>query len=215
MKAALTILAVALGASALAGCRGQTSEESPVLLERNMYDQERYNPESYSQFFGDHRTMRSPVEGTVARDRYEDDPEIATGLLSDKSGYVMTIPQSFIQRQGGMEKVLARGQERFNIYCSPCHGRTGDGKGMVTCKRDKVTDPCQSRGFAPLPSYEDPRLRQMPDGQLFATITHGVRTMPAYGPQVPVADRWAIVSYVRALQLSQMAQATPQPEPKK
>jgi mono/diheme cytochrome c family protein len=209
------LLAVALGVGSLAGCREQSSEDPPVLLERNMYDQERYNPESYSQFFNDHRTMRTPVEGTVARDRYEDDPEIATGLLADKTGYVLTVPQTFVQRSGGMEKLLARGQERFNIYCAPCHGATGDGKGMVVCKRDKVTDPCQSRGFAPLPTYSDPRLRQMPDGQVFATITHGVRSMPAYGPQVPVADRWAIVSYVRALQLSQMAQATPQPEPKK
>jgi mono/diheme cytochrome c family protein len=187
------------------------------MPERNMYDTERYNPESYADFFENHRTMREPVEGTIARDHYRDDPEIATGLLADKSGYVMTIPQMFIHRQGGMEKILARGQERFNIYCAPCHGQTGDGKGMVTCKRDKATDPCQSRGFAPLPSYEDPRLRQMPDGQLFATITHGVRTMPAYGPQVPIEDRWSIVAYVRALQLSQMASAAPapQPEPKK
>jgi mono/diheme cytochrome c family protein len=211
VRATIFVL-LALTAGALGGCRGQTSDDPPVLLERNMYDQERYNPESYSQFFADHRTMRTPVEGTVARDRYEDDPEIGTGLLPDKSGYVMTVPQTFVQKMGGMEKVLARGRERFTIYCTPCHGQTGDGKGMVVCKRDKVTDPCESRGFAPLPSYEDPRLRAMPDGQLFATITHGVRTMPAYGPQVPVADRWAIVSYVRALQLSQMAQAAPEPK---
>src|SRR6202043_2381758 len=98
--------AMLLAAVLLAGCQGQSSEDPPVLLERNMYDQERYNPESYSQFFPDHRTMRAPVEGTVARDRYEDDPEIATGLLADKSGYVMTVPQTYIQRSGGMEKIL-------------------------------------------------------------------------------------------------------------
>jgi mono/diheme cytochrome c family protein len=209
--------ALLVAAGALAGCRGQTSEDPPIMPERNMYDTERYNPESYADFFPDHRTMREPVEGTVSRDYYRDDPEIATGLLADKSGYVMTIPQMFIHRQGGMEKILARGQERFNIYCAPCHGQTGDGKGMVTCKRGKATDPCESRGFPPLPSYEDPRLRQMPDGQLFATISHGVRTMPAYGAQIPIDDRWSIVAYVRALQLSQMASAVPapQPEPKK
>jgi len=209
--------ALLVAAGALAGCRGQTSEDPPIMPERNMFDTERYNPESFADFFPDHRTMREPVEGTVARDHYRDDPEIATGLLADKSGYVMTIPQMFIHRQGGMEKILARGQERFNIYCAPCHGQTGDGKGMVTCKRNKATDPCESRGFPPLPSYEDPRLRQMPDGQLFATISHGVRTMPAYGAQIPIDDRWSIVAYVRALQLSQMASATPapQPEPKK
>ena len=216
MRSVSIVLAAGIVAGGLMGCREQTSGDPPVLLERNMYDQERYNPESYAGFFPDHRTMRTPVEGTVARDHYEDDPEIATGLLSDDSGYVMTIPQSYVQRQGGLAKVLERGRERFTIYCVPCHGQTGDGKGMVVCKRDKVTDPCESRGFAPLPSYEDPRLRQMPDGQLFATITHGVRTMPAYGPQIPIRDRWAIVAYVRALQMSQLAQATPsQTEPKK
>jgi mono/diheme cytochrome c family protein len=210
------LLPVALVAGALAGCREQSSDDPPVLLERNMYDTERYNPESYSDFFPDHRTMRPPVPGTFASDRYEDDPEVATGLLADRSGYVMTIPQQLVQRKGGMDKVLKRGQERFGIYCAPCHGLTGDGKGMVVCKRDKASDPCESRGFPPLPSYEDPRLRSMPDGQLFATITHGVRTMPAYGPQIPVEDRWSIVAYVRALQMSQMsASNTSPPEPKK
>jgi hypothetical protein len=221
------LFAYAASLAALTGCRGVSSDDPPILLERNMYDQERYNPESYSQFFTDHRTMRDPVEGTIARDRYEDDPEVATGLLADKSGYVLAVPPQMIQRGGGMEKFLARGQDRFNIYCAPCHGQTGDGKGMVVCKREKLTDPCESRGFAPLPSYEDPRLRQMPDGQLFATISHGVRTMPAYGAQIPTADRWAIVSYVRALELSQLSSLSPgaptpgtqanpsQPEPQK
>jgi mono/diheme cytochrome c family protein len=213
LRLALAVLSVAL----VSGCRGQTSEDPPLLLERNMFDQERYNPESYSEFFGDHRTMRTPVEGTIARDHYDDDPEVATGLVADQSGYVMTIPASLVNHAGGMAKMLARGQERFGIYCTPCHGQTGDGKGMVVCKRDKLSDPCQSRGFPPLPSYEDERLRHMPDGQLFATISHGVRTMPAYGAQIPVMDRWAIVTYVRALQMSQMtAIAQPAPsEPKK
>ena len=207
---------VAALAGALVGCRGQSSEDPPFLLERNMYDCERYNPESYAQFFPDHRTMRPPVPGTVARDRYEDDPETATGMSGDKSAYAMTIPQVLVQRGGGLERMLGRGRERFGIYCAPCHGLTGDGKGTVICKREKASDPCESRGFPPLPSYEDARIRQMPDGQLFATITHGVRTMPAYGPQIPIPDRWAIVSYVRALELSQMAEAKPSPpEPKK
>lgn len=210
-------LPLALVLGGLTGCREQTSDDPPIAPERNMYDTERYNPESFSDFFPDHRTMRMPVPGTLARDRYEDDPEVATGLLPDRSGYVMTIPQGFVQRAGGMEKLTSRGQERFAIYCAPCHGLTGDGKGIVVCKRDKGTGPCtDTRGFPPLPSYEDPRLRGMPDGQLFATITHGARTMPAYGPQIPIPDRWAIVTYVRALQVSQMAAVAPsQPEPKK
>ncbi len=216
MTRSCRLFAAVLAAACLPACRGQTSDDPPIAPERNMYDTERYNAESYSQFFGDHRTMRAPVEGTIARDRYEDDPEIATGLVADKSNYVMTVPQSIVQREGGMEKLLARGQERFGIYCAPCHGQTGDGKGIVVCKRDKVTDPCESRGFPPLPSYDDPRIRHMPDGQLFATVTHGVRTMPAYGPQIPIKDRWAIVAYVRALELSQTAEVNrTQPEPKK
>jgi mono/diheme cytochrome c family protein len=208
-------LCLILGAAALGGCREQTSEDPPILPERNMYDCERYNPESYSQFFADHRTMRTPVPGTVAREAYEDDPEVRTGLDESQTSYVLTVPPALVTRAGGIEKFVARGQERFNIYCAPCHGQTGDGKGMVVCKRDKVTDPCESRGFPPVPSYQLPRIRQMPDGQLFATITHGVRTMPAYAPQIPIPDRWAIVSYVRALQLSQLAEASPShPEPK-
>src|SRR5450432_4663819 len=111
----------ALGTCGLLGCRGEKSDDPPILVERNMYDTERYNPESYSQFFTDHRTMRTPVEGTVARDRYEDDPEVATGLLPDKSGYAMTVPPAAINRAGGIEKLLARGQERYTIYCTPCH----------------------------------------------------------------------------------------------
>jgi mono/diheme cytochrome c family protein len=209
-------LSALLALASLAGCREQTSPDPPVLLERNMYDTERYNPESYSQFFADHRTMRSPVPGTIARDRYEEDPSVSSGLLEGQDGYVLIVPPTVVQHAGGLEKLVARGQERFTIYCAPCHGQTGDGKGMVVCRRARVTDPCQSRGFPPLPSYEDPRIRQMPDGQLFATITHGVRTMPAYGPQIPVPDRWAIVSYVRALEMSQMVAAAPsEPEPKK
>ncbi len=215
LRAALALAATG-AAAGTAACRGQTSDDPPVLPERNMYDSERYNAESYSQFFSDHRTMRPPVEGAIARDRYEDDPEVATGLVADRSKYAMTIPQGVVQRSGGMVKMLGRGEERFGIYCAPCHGRTGDGKGMVVCKRDKLSDPCESRGFPPLPSYEDPRIRQMPDGQLFATISHGVRTMPAYAAQIPVLDRWAIVAYVRALELSQLADSRPaQPEPKK
>jgi mono/diheme cytochrome c family protein len=210
------MLLAALAAGAAAGCQDQTGEDPPILPERNMYDTERYNPESYSQFFADHRTMRSPVPGTVARESYEDRPDVRTGLEDGEQSYVMTIPQSVVAESGGMDKLVSRGQERFNIYCAPCHGQTGDGKGMVVCKRDRLSDPCQSRGFGPLPSYQDARIRQMPDGQIFATVTHGVRTMPAYGPQIPIHDRWAIVSYVRALELSQMAEAKPsQPEPKK
>ena len=186
---------------------GRRARIRPILLERNMYDPSATTPSRTRDFFPITARCATPVEGTIARDRYEDDPEIATGLLADKSGYVMTIPQTYIQRAGGMEKILARGQERFNIYCAPCHGQTGDGKGMVVCKRDKATDPCQSRGFPPLPSTRTRACARCPTGSSSPPSRHGVRTMPAYGPQIPIDDRWAIVAYVRALQLSQMASA--------
>jgi hypothetical protein len=200
--------AVAAGIVA-AGCRGQTGDSPPVLLERNMYDCERYNPESFSRFFSDGRTMREPVPGTVAMDRYMVDREVATGLSQDETDYVSVIPSSVIQGFHGMAPMVERGKNRYRIYCSPCHGLTGDGKGPVACKRDKPTDPCESYGFGPLPSYQEDRIRHMTDGQMFTTITRGVRTMPAYAAQVPVRDRWAIIAYVRALQLHSLGEVPP------
>ncbi len=187
-------------AVAVLGCRGEVSEDPPILPIRNMYDQERLNPQSYTEFFADKRTMRNPVAGTQSREFYEPSEEIATGWRDDNLGYVMTLPVAVVQRTGGMMTMLGRGQERYGIYCGPCHDATGGGKGMVA----KAPN-----GFPPLPSFHDARLRQMPDGQVFATISNGVRNMPAYSAQIPVSDRWAIVAYVRALQLSQASFTEP------
>lgn len=174
-------------------CRGQTSTEPPIVPLRNMFDQDRYDPQAESAFFPDHRTMRMPVEGTVARE-HELDSELGQGRLADDSGYVLEIPKPVVERFGGMPTLLDRGQERYNVYCRPCHDGTGHGQGMVVTRAGWQPPP---------PSFHQDRIRQMPDGQLFATITHGVRIMPSYGARIPIADRWAIVSYVRALQLSQ------------
>ncbi len=194
---ALGIGLVSLVAS-LTSCRGDVSEDPPILLERNMFQQERYDPQAYSPFFEDHRSMRSPVEGTVSREHYEPDETIATGR--DSGGYVLSIPTSLAGRLGGPDKMVQRGQERFNIYCTPCHDKTGSGRGTVARVQN---------GFAKLPNFHEARIREMPDGQMFATISNGVRLMPSYAAQVPVNDRWAIVSYVRALQMSQVALNTP------
>ena len=91
-------------------------------------------------------------------------------------------------------QLIERGQQRFNIYCSPCHGRTGDGRGIVV-----------QRGLLPPPSFHDDRLRKVGDGHIFDVISNGIRNMPSYRAQIPVDDRWAIVSYFRALQRSQNA----------
>ena len=188
-----TVLLLSL--CAVAGCRGQTSADPPIVPLRNMFDQDRYDPQSESQFFADGRTMRTPVAGTIPRER-QLDPEIGQGRLPDDSGYVLEVPNSVVAGMGGPAAMLDRGEDRFNIYCRPCHDGTGAGQGTVITR---------SGWQPPPPSFHQDRIRQMPDGQLFATITHGVRIMPAYGARIPVADRWAMVSYVRALQLSQVA----------
>lgn len=175
------------------GCRGTTSSEPPIHPLRNMFDQDRYDPQAASRFYGDGRTMRTPAYGTVSREAVID-PELGHGRLQDDSGYVLHIPAAAVDAAGGMLKLAERGHGRYNIYCRPCHDGTGTGKGMVI-ERGKFNP-------AP-PTFHQERIRQMPDGQLFATISNGVRMMPAYGGQIPVQDRWAIVSYVRALQLSQ------------
>jgi cytochrome c5 len=187
--AALTLVAL------VAGCRGQTSTDPPIVPLRNMFDQDRYDPQSESHFFLDGRTMRTPVAGTIPRER-QIDPEIGQGRLPDDSGYVLEVPKPVVVRFGGMTAMIDRGEDRYNIYCRPCHDGTGSGQGVVI-KRS---------GWQPAPpTFHQDRIRKMPDGQMFATITHGVRIMPSYGARIPVEDRWALVSYVRALQLSQGA----------
>jgi mono/diheme cytochrome c family protein len=183
----------------LAGCRGQTSEESPVAILRNMYQQPRYNPQARSTYFKDGRTMRPPVEGSVARE-VETNPITGEGRTVDGTGFVDTIPPAVVQRVGDMNRLVNRGQDRYGIYCVPCHGGLGDGAGMVpTVSLVPAIRP---------PTFHDDRLRHVPDGQIYATIRNGIRNMPSYRGQIPVADRWAIVAYVRALQLSQADQRT-------
>jgi mono/diheme cytochrome c family protein len=183
----------------VAGCRGSTSKESPIVGIRNMYDQPKYDLQEESAFFSDHRAMRPLVEGVVSVEE-EVDPRLAQGRLEDQSGYVLTIPTEIVNdpKVGGMDKLVARGQARYGIYCTPCHDGTGSGNGLV--KKRAVAG--GATAFAP-PTFHQDRIRHMPDGQLFATITNGKNNMPPYAMQIPVTDRWAIVAYVRALQIAQ------------
>lgn len=203
MKSAVLKGAVlALGLVSMAGCRGQTSEESPVAILRNMFKQPRYSPQAESAFFADKRTMRTPVEGTFAREM-EVNPVVGEGRTPDGKSFVETVPPIVVQRAGGMDKLLARGENRYGVYCVPCHDGLGTGKGMVI-KRANIG------GFQP-PTFHDDRLRSMPDGQMFQIIAYGYNNMPAYGVQLPPDDRWAVISYVRALQLSQANNPGAQP----
>jgi cytochrome c5 len=191
------VLLATLALSALVSCRGQTSRETPIFGIRNMFDQPRYDVQEESAFFADHRTMRPLVDGVVAHDQ-ETDPQLASGRLEDESGYVLEIPKVVLDRNGGMAALMERGRARFGIYCTPCHDSTGSGEGLV--KRRAVAS--GAAAFVP-PTFHQDRLRHMPDGQLFATITNGKGNMPPYGMQIKVDDRWAIVGYVRALQVAQ------------
>jgi mono/diheme cytochrome c family protein len=152
----------------------------------NMSRQPKYKPLAGSDFFADGSTARPPVEGTVARGRMRADERFFTGKINGVlvSRLPLTVTRS----------VLERGRERYDIFCSPCHGRIGDGSGMVA-----------QRGLRQPPSYHIDRLREAPDGHFFDVMTNGFGAMPSYASRIAVEDRWAITAYVRALQLSQAA----------
>lgn len=191
----LAALTIGAGMIALAGCRGGTSSEPPIVPFRGMHEMPRYDAQERAAYFEDHRAMRQQVEGTVSREM-EVSLEVESGL--DANGeYIAAIPTQVVERGGGLATLLERGQQRYNIYCAPCHSPAGDGNGMVSQRASEL-----GVAFAAA-NLGDPQFQHMPDGRLYATIANGVRTMPAYRAQLPVTDRWAIVAYVRALQLSQ------------
>lgn len=196
-RLSLIVLLAGLG---LAGCRGTESGAPPIHPNLNMDFQQRLDPQEANAFFADGRAMRTPVAGTVPRGMLRDDAPFYYGRTAAGGPYVTAMPVP------ATREVLLRGQERYNIYCSPCHGRAGNGQGIVTTG---------GYGFAPAPDFHADRLRQIEDGYLFDVITNGVRTMPPYYSQIPVADRWAIVAYVRALQRSQNATAEDVPAPER
>lgn len=179
----------------LAGCQGAISDKPPVHLNQNMDFQERFDPQEANAFFADGRAMRAPVPGTVARGFLKEDVAFWTGR--NESGAYVETPVALSMQ------VMERGQDRYNIYCSVCHGLAGDGNGIIMTGR---------YGYVPAPTFHSELLRAREDGYFFDVISHGVRSMPAYGQQVAVADRWAIVSYIRALQRSQYASSADVPE---
>ena len=171
---ALRTISLPVALLVLAGCR------------QDMHDQPRFKPLAMSDFYTDLRSARPPVEGTVARGQLHEDAYFYTGKVGANPGDYMPFAVT--------EGVLARGRERFNIYCSPCHSRLGDGNGMIV-----------QRGYRTPPSYHTDRLRKAPLGYFFDVMTNGFGAMPDYASQIPPRDRWCIVAYIRALQLSQNA----------
>ena len=159
-------------ASALGGCR------------QDMHDQPVIEPFEASDFFADGRGNRMPVEGTVARGLLRDDEAYYTGLSGDQFLGELPVANS--------RELLERGHERFDIFCSPCHGRVGDGRGMIV-----------RRGFKQPASFHEARLRDQPVGYYFDVMSRGFGEMSSYASMINPEDRWAITAYIRALQLSQ------------
>jgi cytochrome c553 len=151
-----------------------------------MHDQPKYKSLAGSTFFEDGRSARPPVDGTVARGHLKTDAHLYTGKVNGQFADSFPMPVN--------RTILDRGREQYNIYCSVCHGRDGQGKGMIV-----------QRGFKPPPSLHEERLRQQSPGYFFGVITNGIGTMYSYASRITPEDRWAIAAYIRALQLSQNA----------
>lgn len=173
MRAAAPILLALIGL----GCGSSTP---PIEVFNDMKHQPKYLPQEASPLFADGSASRPTPEGTVARGELREDAVFYTGRRGGEYA-ANPLPLSL--------EILQRGRERFDIYCAPCHDRTGEGRGIVA----------QRSSWLPV-NLNDERIREMPDGQLFETITHGQRTMPGYRFQITEQDRWAVVAYVRALQ---------------
>jgi len=158
----------------LAGCR------------QDMHDQPKFFPQRGTEFYADGRSVRPQVENTVARGQLRENAYFDTGLINGKEGDGMPFPATL--------EVLERGQERYNVYCTPCHSRVGNGIGMIV-----------QRGYMKAGSFHSARLEKAPLGHFFHVISNGYGAMPDYSAQLVPEDRWAIVAYIRALQLSQKA----------
>lgn len=153
---------------------------------QDMQDEPKFIPQRGTTFYADGRSVRPQVENTVARNQLHEDSYFYTGLVNGKEGEGMPFPVTM--------QVLERGQERYNIYCTPCHSRVGNGIGMIV-----------QRGYEKAGNFNTARLESAPLGHFFHVMTNGYGAMPDYAAQVVPADRWAIVAYIKALQLSQKA----------
>jgi mono/diheme cytochrome c family protein len=170
----------------------------------DMWTQPKALPQQESDVLPGGQVSQMPVEGTIARGRLHEDREFYTGFV-DKKSYVTQLPASIVidgeklDTTADLAKILARGKERFMIFCSHCHGALGDGKGMIAQRGLELRRPPAT--------YHTDRLRKMPIGHFFDVITHGYGAMYSYAYRVEPNDRWAVAAYIRALQLSQNARA--------
>jgi len=177
----------------LARVRATKSDAPRIQIFPDMDQQQKYKAQAANPFYDDGRAMRLPVEGTVARGELMDNELYQLGRVGEEFTTAMPIRVTAAAMQ--------RGQERFNIYCVPCHGLDGSGNGIVSVRAEAL----QEGTWIPPVSFHSETVRGRENGHIFNTISNGIRNMPAYDAQIPVHDRWAIVAYVRALQRSQNA----------
>lgn len=192
----LGFLLVVILVVGLAGFRGSPSRRPPIEVLPDMDRQPKVmRGQKPSAFFPDGQASRLPVDGTVARGSTFLETPVTTGTVNGTTNFVPVIP---LQVTPAM---VARGHNQYQIFCAPCHSPVGDGNGLV-----------KQFGMATVANLHDPRIVQLPDGEIFHVITHGRNTMGPYDSQIPVEDRWAIVAYVRALQLARLGTAEDLPE---
>ncbi len=190
--------AVLIPPAMIAQFRAMNSPEPRIHFIQDMDNQPRFEAQHASPLFDDGRAMRPPVEHTVARGQLWEDDHLQLGIVSGQ--WATTFPMSLTVTV----EMIERGRQRFNIYCTPCHGFAGYGDGIVNKRAlELVNLGLNGTTWVEPKSLHEEAIREQPLGQLFNSITNGVRNMPPYGPQIPVADRWAIVAYVKALQRSQ------------
>jgi mono/diheme cytochrome c family protein len=187
----LTFFVCVVSITSLEGClRGCSSSSPPVTLNPSMFNQPKLRPYASSDFFYDGSAMRHPVANTIARGHLPGDPAIDTGKGPDDAP-VATSPIT------ADDKLVERGRDRYAIYCQPCHDERGEGKGLLA-QRAKV----------PTANLLEKRIRELPDGSIFDTITHGKGLMPGYAYPLHARDRWAIIAYVRGLEKAEEARET-------
>jgi mono/diheme cytochrome c family protein len=214
--ALIFVVATWLPLAIIARARSSTMTEPRIQIMQDMGIQPKFKEQMTNPLFADDRAMRPKIPGTIAFGSLETDDKYYRGFVRQNDGhgkwtvaFVDTLPSTLSDTPKKMGALLARGQQRFNIYCYVCHGYDGSGHGPVNQRALELkaidTDPDHPIGvsWTPVAQLTSDIIRAEPDGKIFNTITNGIRTMPSYGSQIPTADRWAIVSYVRALQLSQ------------
>ncbi|MBM4112122.1 MAG: cytochrome c [Phycisphaerae bacterium] len=203
----IVVLLLLVPPAVIAEIRSTRNPKQPVRLIQDMAFQAKFKTQSENPLFADQRAMRTPVVGAVARGHLHADAHLDAGVVG--GAWADSLPPSLVER-ASVASLMTRGRERFNIYCSVCHGFAGGGDGTVNQRAmellSNVNGPVNGTTWVQAKSLtHDETITVQPIGQIFSTVTNGIRNMAGYASQIPVEDRWAIALYVKALQRSQNA----------